>query len=377
MIMVVSEFAGVAQDGFVASACAELALKRPDHRLVFVVGFLKRYRYGGLRPSRLLNYAVVYARSLAGLLRYRPDVVIVDTTPPLIQLWMALLGPLFKARVYVWMMDYHPEIEARALDRIAGLRWLARLLRAADRSALRRVSGVLALDEAMADTVRARCGGLDVKVHPPWSVQGCGQYQPVTLNRVQEDLRIAYVGNLGAAHGLEDLEQLLAAVRPRRLSLLIVGGNAAGLQRWREIARRLEADIQSAGRLPWDELYRRLNEYHPNYALVLLDENKVGLVAPSKYATYIRLGVPVLYLGPHGTNADRVCRILGAGLAATRDEIIRDRATLACSLLDPAAQERRRAATKTAHEALAKFNATSFVEMLRPWLEDAAKAEAG
>jgi hypothetical protein len=289
---------------------------------------------------------------------------------------MALLGRLLRVKVYVWMMDYHPEIEARALERIPGLRWLAGVLRLIDRVLLSRVSGVVTLDEAMAGTIRSRCASLEVKVHPPWSKQGGGSYQPVTLNHGRKDFRVAYVGNLGAAHGLEDLERLLAEMHTGSLHLLIVGGNSGGLRRWRAMAQRLGASIEHTDRLSWDDLHKRLNDFRPNYALVLMDGSKAGLLSPSKYASYIRLGLPVLYLGPRGTNADRVCRETGAGVAATREEIAQDGARIACSLLDPVAQDQRQAATRVAHDALAELNETSFVEMLKPWLTQATKAHA-
>jgi hypothetical protein len=373
-ILVVSEFAGEAFDGLVASACREIARKHPA-RVILASGFLRRYRYGGLRPSRILNYGVVYARSVACLLRHRPKLVIVDTSPPLIHLWMAFLGRLFHIKVYAWVMDYHPEIEARALERIPGLRRLARVLRLIDRTLLGGLSGVITLDGVMATTIRSRCAGLDVKVHPPWSKQGSGSYQPVTLNRGTEDFRIAYVGNLGAAHGLDHLEKLLMEVHPRYLYLLIVGGNRAGLQRWMAMGRRLGAHIEHTGRLPWEDLRCRLEEFRPNYALVLMDEGKAGLLSPSKYTSYLRLGLPVLYLGPRGTNADVVCRVAGAGLAATEAEIAENGAEIARSLLDLTALEQRQSATVTAHQAQTELNEVSFVDILGPWLNGATKVD--
>lgn len=368
-VTVISEFAENAFDNLVSSVCWQIHERYPGSFVILVAGFLKRYVYGGWRPLRLLNYFVVYARTLVRLVTHRPEIVIVDSTPPLIQWWAIFLGRLVRARVYFWLMDYHPEIEARYLDSCPGGRWLAKLLRAVDRALLKRLSGVVTLDEAMAQLVRSRCVQLDVKVHPTWSKQGTGEYQPVALNSDQTEFRLVYVGNLGAAHGLDRLEILLGQMRSQRsLRLMIAGGNLAGLARWRDMADRVGAKVENEGRLDWPELHRRLNDFRPNYAVVLLDENKAGLLSPSKFTTYLQLGLPILYLGPRLTNTDAACRAQGAGLAVTREEFQHDSEAVVRSLFDPVAQERRRLATKAAYGTLASLSEYSFVEMIQPWL---------
>jgi hypothetical protein len=272
-------------------------------------------------------------------------------------------------------MDYHPEIEARYCESIRGFRWLAKGFRMVDVSLLRNVSGVITLDEAMAGIIRARCPYLEVKVHPVWSKQGTGQYEPIVLNRDQSEFRLAYVGNLGASHGLGDMEGILAGIRSRRtLKLMIVGGNAAGLGRWKEMAQRLTAEVRHTERLPWNALRERLNDFRPNCGVVLMDEGKSGLLSPSKYATYTQLGMPILYIGPRRTNADAVCRTTGAGLAITHDDIVRDAEAVIRDLLDPVAQDRRQAATRIAHDSLGKLNEVSFVGLLDPWITGAVGA---
>jgi hypothetical protein len=368
-ILFVSEFGASAFDGIVASACRETARRFPSSRTCLITGFLTRYTYGGLRPSRLLNYAVVFARSLMALIRFRPEVVVVDTSPPLIQWWLAWLAPYFGARVFVWLMDYHPEIEARFLSPIYGLRWMASCLRVVDRHMLRRVSGVIALDPAMAETVRNRCPQLPVLVHPTWSEQGTGGYKPVTLNNDPTEFRLVYIGNLGVSHGVADLEQLLAKIRTGcAVKLLAVGGNAGGRALLRQLSVRLNITCELFDRLPWEELHNRVNAFRPNYAVVLMDGDKRGLLSPSKYSSYLQLGLPVLYLGPRDTNADLACRQQGAGLAATHSESLANNKSLVESLLDPQIQLRCQSATQSAFLTLQGLNAKTFVDLLYPWI---------
>lgn len=371
-ILFISEFDGEAFDGLVPTVCQETAKRFPLADVRLISGFLAQYTYGGLRPSRILNYAVVYGRSLAALIRHRPQVVVVDTTPPLIQWWLALLGPLLGARVYIWLMDYHPEIEARLAARQRGFRWLATVLRFTDRRLLKRISGVVTLDQAMAETVRAQCPQVPVKVHPTWSRQGTDAYDPTALNNDTAEFRLVYVGNLGVSHGLEDLEMLLEKIDIHRVvKLLAVGGNAGGRVLLQQMADRLGVVCEQSGRLSWSELRERVNAFRPNYAVVLMDENKRGLLSPSKYATYLKLGLPILYLGPANTNADVVCREQGAGLAATHSEIMCCSDSFVESLLDAQVQQCRQDSTRSAYQVLSRFNERSFVELLYPWLTEA------
>lgn len=368
-ILYVSEFAGNAFDGLVPAAYRETAERFPRGGTHLVAGFLSRYTYGGMRPSRLLNYLVVYMKSLVALIRHRPDVVVVDTSPPLIQWWVALFAPLFGTRVLVWLMDYHPEIECRWLARRTACRWLASGLRAIDRRMLQRVSGLVALDPAMADTVTARCPQLPVAVHPTWSEQGAGIYDPVTLNDVPDEFRLVYIGNLGVSHGLDDLERLLVRIRAsRKISLLAVGGNTSGRELLRGLADRLGFSCELEDRLPWDTLLHRVNVFRPNYAVVLMDEDKRGLLSPSKYSSYLQAGLPLLYLGPRDTNADIACRQQGAGVAATGAECLAQESMLVAALVDPSVQRRCQAATQAAFETCRRRNARTFVDILHPWI---------
>ena len=377
-IAVVTEFAGNAFDGLVPSAAEEMAKRFPCSQVILISGVLKKYLQGGLRPTRVLNYCIVHARVLLCFIRERPQIFLVDTTPPLTQWWTGILAALFKAKVYVWLMDYHPEIEARYFEGVRGLSWLATLLRAIDRKMLRLVSGIVVLDGAMERIIRFRCNGAQLKLHPPWSTQGTGRYEPVRLNEDEQELRLTYIGNLGNAHPLDDLERLLATVALRRkIRILYVGGNPDGLERMRRMAQRLGADFQREKRLGWEELRGKLNVFRPNYGIVTLDQAQSGLVSPCKYATYTLLGLPILYVGPLLTNADAVCRVLGAGMAVTHEELAHDTGRFAQSLVDPGAREQRRLATKTAHEWQSKFNESSFVDLIEPWLKVAPQQLSG
>ena len=371
-ILFVTEYAGAIHDGLATAVCQELGRRFPGAPVTIVAGCLKKYTYGGLRPSRLFNYVVVYWKSLTALVRHRPASVLVDTTPPLIHWWMVWLAPLLGAKVIVWINDYHPELEARWFERRWGMGWIACLLRKLDRVLLKRASVLVALDQAMAEEVGKSCPTVPMLVHPTWSEQGVGIYEPSSVNVEASELRLAYIGNLGVSHGLDDLDRLVAHAQERRaVRFLAIGGNRAGRDALQKLARRRGVVCECEGRLPWNQLRGRVNSFRPDYAVVLMDQGKRGLLSPSKYSSYLQLGLPILYLGPRGTNADRVCREQGAGVALTHAELTSAPAAVAASLLDIREQQQRRMATHRAFLELQRFNAASFVELLAPWISKA------
>jgi hypothetical protein len=368
-IVVISEFGEHSFDGVMGSVCKEIR-KRNSHCVVSCIsGFLTKYRYGGLRISRLTNYLWVYARVLVELVRYKPKVVICDTTPPLVQWWAAFLGRLFGSRIYVWLMDYHPEIEARLLDKCASLHIIAVVLRKMDRWFLRRMDGMVVLDRAMAEVIRSRRESLELKVHPTWSNQGGVEYSSVTRNMEKVEFRLAYVGNLGAAHNLGTLEWLLKEIsRRKKLRILLVGENRKGNRLLADLGKRCEAVIEYEGRLGWADLRVRVSRFGPDFGLVLLNDEQGGVVSPSKYIAYLQMGLPLLYLGPRMTNADDMCRNLGAGIAITREEAGRDGAVLVDNLLEAVAHNTLQEATQVAFRKVKDSNESSFVDLVEPWL---------
>ena len=108
----------------------------PKHKLECIHGFSKSYTPGGFHLHRLLNLAWLYCLVPLKLIFRRPSWLLVRSAPPGIQVWVGLWAGLLGIPSIVWLMDYHPEIEARILDRKVFLRPLAWFLRIVDRFSL-------------------------------------------------------------------------------------------------------------------------------------------------------------------------------------------------------------------------------------------------
>lgn len=98
----------------------------------------------------------MHAAVLFEYLSKRPDVVFVRTTPPLIQIPYLFFGKLFGAKVYVWLMDYHPVFGLRSSKKGSPKYFVWKFFDILDRLALKLAAGVVCLDTAMSELIRER-----------------------------------------------------------------------------------------------------------------------------------------------------------------------------------------------------------------------------
>jgi hypothetical protein len=370
-LSVVYEFAG--QPGHMMHCLLEnLGPMMPGMRVTFLPGIFVKYRPGGLRPERLVNLAWVYTRVAAHLLFRRPDAVIVQSAPPGIQLWTVAWGALKGVPVFCWLMDYHPEFEARALDR-HGHVGLARLLRAVDAFLMRRFAAIITLDPAMTALVRTRASPADVLEHPTWVSDGPSRLAPVSYRPGSNvgPLRLAYSGNLGAAHDLAPLRALLESIaRRRQVCLLVIGGSKEGEGRFRELCAGLGVAIEVIPRVHlFSDLRGVYEEHRIDAGIVLLSRDSAGLASPSKFSGYINFGLPLVYIGPPDTNAATVCLQFQGGFRLSADASPAEADVVASGLLD---QRQMSAAVEGSHAAaehFARFDGKSLADVLGPRLE--------
>ncbi|MBA3888896.1 MAG: hypothetical protein H0X64_00040 [Gemmatimonadaceae bacterium] len=316
-------------------------------------GLVGGYVAGGTQPVRILNAAYMYATLPFVMMRWRPAVVLVRTTPPGIQLWAALLGRLMNIRVGCWMMDYHPELEARVLDRRRGAGWVARLIRGIDRYLLRRMSFVIVLDDAMQALVRSRAPAVPIVQHPTWGAVADVTHEDAvdSGNASRGELCLAYGGNLGFAHPLETFETLIREIQlSTRVRIVAIGASSRGERRFAGLAERTGAVLTILPRHPFAGLGKLFAEHRVDAGVVLLSDETSGVVAPSKFSAYLRFGLPTLYIGPARTSSQALAARFDAGFALANGAAPADVRAAAARLVDPAELSRTRANTRGAAE---------------------------
>ncbi len=311
----VYEYGQLNSDWMLSSLIRDMELKLPGLQVTRVHGLFAKFRVGGLHYERIVNLAWVYLRVVLHLLFARPDAVLVRSTPPCVQLWTVWWARFRRVPVFCWLMDYHPEMEARQLER-RGFARSARFLRHIDAGLMPRFATIIALDKAMADFVRTRAVNVEILQHPTWTMSGADALRPVSYlpGGGTGPLRLAYSGNLGAAHDLSALTGLLSELAGRRpVQLYIIGASPAGEERFKVLGASLGIPIVTNPRVSFTVLRELYEQWKIDAGVVLLSAESAGLVSPSKFSGYINFGIPLVYLGPPDTNTAEICTRFGGG----------------------------------------------------------------
>lgn len=248
---------------------------------------------------RLTDYATYFVPAAARMIAMRPpDVVVCLSTPPL----LAMLGLVARrrgARFVYKVEDLYPDL-AFALGALRERSVLGRALAWLSRAILARADAVVALDGAMAQTLHAR-GARRVEVIPNWAD---GKRLRPDLEagerfRREEGLEgrfvVLYAGNFGRAHRFDavlEAAKTLAVSEPRVLFLFV--GNGPRLAEVRAASHNL-ANVRLMPYQPAERLNGLLNA--ADIHLVTLRDEAAALLVPSKYASALAAGKPVLMVG--------------------------------------------------------------------------------
>ena len=317
--------------------------------------------------KRLTDYLSFLVGSLVRLVTMRrQDVVVSLTTPPFVVI-TALAHKLVRrrARVVLWSMDCYPDVIERLGSRTDGpdaaaasvpergirplvrrLRSLRRggplssILRAVNRRAFQHLDQVVALDDAMAalltDGYAAGPDRPPVAVLPNWEsiddfpdplVATPTPWSGYDDAQLRDRFVVLYLGNLGYGHRVETVAEVAGEVAGSDLAWLFVGGGV----RWGQLTRLASAHGAS------DVIVQR--PYVPKAltgevmagagcALIVLADEALGVMSPSKLHANLAAGLPILYVGPAGSNVDHAIDRFGCGVSIRTG----DRAGLAAAV---------------------------------------------
>ena len=299
---------------------------RPGHGNVRVRR-LWSTRFGSRsNAGRLLDWVSFYLPALWAAARLPPqDVVICMTTPPFI----ALAGLLHKllnrrCRLVLWNMDVYPEaLERTSLVPARGL--VATIMRSVNRAIFRRLDHLVALDGAMADLLLSQytlpTRPVPHTIIPNWEKASLfpasggprAKWEDSLAGELANRWVALYLGNAGYGHEFQTMLDAADRLRCEPVSFLLVGGGP--LRPW--IAE--QANRRCLGNL-------LLRDYVPKSqtpavmalaacALITLDDAMLGVMSPSKLHANLAMGLPILYIGPAGSNVDRAIARFGCGVS--------------------------------------------------------------
>jgi glycosyltransferase involved in cell wall biosynthesis len=288
---------------------------------------------------RLTDYLVFLAGALVRLVTLpRQDVVIAMTTPPYVVV-AAVAHKVFhrgRPRVVLWSMDVYPE----AVERFGPVRpggVVSKLLRVLNRWVRRHVDEVVVLDEAMASLVRSQAAaegrpdaddaGPPITIVANWermdhypTDSGPPRWSGYDVAALRGRFVVLYMGNLGLGHTpgtVADAAERLGA--DSGVTFLFVGGGA----RWAELETAVSArHLDHVVLRPYvskDETPGVLAG--AACSLILLDDEALGVMSPSKLHASLAMGRPIVYVGPAGSNVDDAIERFGCGISVRSGDV--------------------------------------------------------
>lgn len=296
----------------------------PSVEIKTASGFFADRRENGFAFRRLFNFAYMHFCAPFEILFSRANIVFVRSTPPLMQISYAFWSMLFRRKTIFWLMDYHPVYGTIATPKGSFINFVWRIFDKLDRYFLKKFDLVVCLDEAMQELVKERAPNVETFVCPTFSLQRSEWLNLQKDFNPDEPLKILYSGNLGQAHSVDNLKILLKDITKNRSVELSYCGAS---QRARSVLQKMCTECNASFKaFDFIKDYNALGRFYKDngfdYGVVLLNNELKGIESPSKFSGYTSFGLPIIYLGPSGTNAHLVCEKLKAGICAETHEQI-------------------------------------------------------
>lgn len=247
--------------------------------------------------KRFVNVLIYCVRLFVEVLRLRPDVVTASTFPPVVAAWSASLAARMIGAHFVYhLQDIHPEVSQISGGRM-GRGLTMRALRWLDNQTLRRSAVIVTLSQDMAETLRARnVGELPIQVINNFSIDLFGEVEspPTDLRKPEGRRRATFAGNLGRFQNLPQLADGVALLFDEYPDLeLFFLGDGTVLQdlkaRWGS-----HPQVKFGPFIPFAQAKSLISE--SDVGLVSLESDLFRVAYPSKIASYLAQGVPVLAL---------------------------------------------------------------------------------
>lgn len=309
-----------------------------------------RFAKGSL-VGRAINYVTfLAAATIAAFTCLRPDLVVVETDPPLLCILGSWLKRLRGCQLMIYLQDIQPEI-AIALGKLGRGRltnWLRNMFAGIYRSA----DGVLVLSDDMRATITG-WGVPDRQIHtiPNWvDTDVVFPVKEENAFRQAQGLSdrfvVMYSGNLGLCQQLSDVLAAAEQLRERSDIQFLLVGQGASRSALELIAReRKLGNVRFLDYQPKGELSGSLSA--ADLHLVPLDGRIVRYMMPSKLYGVLASGTPLIAVAPDDCELAQFVRREGIGFvtppgdAQTLSDQIRRCADSPESLLKMGARARK------------------------------------
>jgi colanic acid biosynthesis glycosyl transferase WcaI len=288
--------------------------------------FARRETWNGIRIIRISSLtlgkqkrwhrAVNFASFLVSctfrlLLSPRYDVVVALTSPPLISFLGALFVRVRGGKFFSWVMDLNPD-EAVAAGWLRADSLSAKVLGRLLRYSLINAEQVIALDHFMKQRIVAK--GVPeqrVTVLPPWSHDDSVKFDRQGRAAFREEHNLSksfvvmYAGNHSPCHPLNTLIEVARHLSDRNDIVFCFLGGGSEQGKVREFAARHNlSNVRCLPYQPLEKLSAALSA--ADLHVVVMGNEFVGIVHPSKLYNILIVGSPFLYIGPQESHITEV-----------------------------------------------------------------------
>jgi glycosyltransferase involved in cell wall biosynthesis len=261
------------------------------------------------RAINLLSYLVT--STFRSLFVRRPDVVVVETDPPLLCYLGLLLAWWYRAKLVVYLQDIYPDVALKLGKLKDGLFY--RFLAATMHGAYRRADHVVVLSEDMRELL------LDfgvrperISIIPNWiDTQLVFPIKKGNTLRSKQgwdaDFVVMYSGNLGLSQRLEHLLDAADRLRDEKgIRFVLIGDGASKKDLLARTQEKNLPNVQFLGYQPKGELATSLSAADLHF--VVLDPSIAGCLMPSKIYGILASGSAMLVASSDGCELARTVR---------------------------------------------------------------------
>lgn len=262
------------------------------------------------------------------------DIVVSLTDPPMLMVVGGLVAKFKKSHHVHWAQDVYPD-----LLKVLGFKipnFLYRFLHTRSVRAMNKSDKVVAIGRCMEKYLKHHgVSGDRIQVIPNWAdfeilapsskPQGGNKHTktidvPTGVAKKPEEMfrddspkfRVLYAGNIGRAHAMGAVIEAATLLREcKEIEFVFVGDAHAHSALARERERRGLDNIKFMPYQPIEKL-RTVME-GGDVHLVSMRNRVRGMLVPCKFYSGLSVGRPTIYLGPKGTEIDRVIQEYGAG----------------------------------------------------------------
>jgi glycosyltransferase involved in cell wall biosynthesis len=282
---------------------------------VFATGFGKRAKW-----RRGVDFATFLCSCCWRLLWLpRQDLVIAMTTPPLVSFIGAWFARLRGSQFCYWIMDLNPD-EALAAGWLTPDSFAARVLERCSRFSLRTASRIVVLDHFMRKRILEKdIEPEKISVIPPWSHDGDVRYDAEGRDRFRKchglegKFVVMYSGNHSPCHPLDTILSAASKLAENREVLFLFVGGGSQFAKVKQFA--LDHGLPNILCLPYQPLAQLAGALSAaDLHIVVMGSPFVGLVHPCKIYNILRIGSPLLYIGPRPSHISEIIQQINGRL---------------------------------------------------------------